>query len=234
MLLLALCFLLCSHPAPPQCPLLVPLLLLLLLLPPLLLPSHRGRKRAALLYVVSYSLSCITKHSSKYWVLMVGRLLGGISTSLLFSAFESWAVAAHAQAGFESSLLSDLFTKAVFLGNGLMAIAAGLVGNVLVEDLGLGPVAPFDAAVVVLVLGGIAIHMTWEENYGDKGSSRPLAAQFRQALQIVKQGMSGQAAAAAAAAAEVCVSTSKGSLELCSCCMPDTQWHSGRPGSLQA
>eukprot|EP00775_Hariotina_reticulata_P009733 gene9733-9891_t len=117
------------------------------------------------------------------------RMLGGISTSLLFSAFESWAVAAHAQAGFDSSLLSDLFTKAVFLGNGLMAIAAGLVGNVLVEDLGLGPVAPFDAAIVVLVLGGIAIQLTWEENYGDKGSTRPLAAQFKQALQIIRQDL---------------------------------------------
>ena len=45
-----------------------------------------------MLYVVTYSLSCLTKHSGDYWILMLGRLLGGVSTSLLFTAFESWLV----------------------------------------------------------------------------------------------------------------------------------------------
>lgn len=73
--------------------------------------SCRGRKRAALLYVATYSASCLTKHSPNYWVLLVGRLLGGIATSLLFSVFEAWAVAAHNNSGFPESLLGDLFTK---------------------------------------------------------------------------------------------------------------------------
>jgi hypothetical protein len=121
---------------------------------------------------------------------MFGRLLGGIATSLLFSAFESWAVAAHNTAGFEESLLSDLFTKAVFLGNGVMAIASGLIGNVLVEDLKLGPVAPFDAAIVVLLAGGVAIQLTWAENYGSKGTimTEMLGGQFSQALQTIRSG----------------------------------------------
>lgn len=150
----------------------------------------RGRKQAALLYVATYSLSCLTKHSPDYWVLMIGRLLGGIATSLLFSAFESWAVAAHNSSGFEESLLSDLFTKAVFLGNGLMAIASGLIGNVLVEDFKLGPVAPFDAAIVVLLAGGVAIQLTWAENYGNKGTDmvKMLGAQFSQALETIRSG----------------------------------------------
>ncbi len=46
-------------------------------------------------YCVTYILSCITKHSPQYRVLMLGRILGGIATSLLFSAFESWLVAEH-------------------------------------------------------------------------------------------------------------------------------------------
>jgi MFS transporter, MFS domain-containing protein family, molybdate-anion transporter len=37
----------------------------------------------------------MTKHSPQYRVLMIGRVLGGIATSLLFSAFESWLVAEH-------------------------------------------------------------------------------------------------------------------------------------------
>ena len=45
---------------------------------------------------ILYSLhSCITKHSPQYTVLMVGRILGGIATSLLNSAFESWLIAEH-------------------------------------------------------------------------------------------------------------------------------------------
>jgi hypothetical protein len=55
----------------------------------------RGRKRACITYCISYILSCITKHSPEYKILMIGRVLGGIATSLLFSAFESWLVAEH-------------------------------------------------------------------------------------------------------------------------------------------
>lgn len=54
-----------------------------------------GRKRACITYCITYILSCITKHSPQYKVLLLGRILGGIATSLLFSAFESWLVAEH-------------------------------------------------------------------------------------------------------------------------------------------
>lgn len=54
-----------------------------------------GRRNASIIYCVTYILSCFTKHSPEYWVLMIGRVLGGIATSLLFSAFESWLVAEH-------------------------------------------------------------------------------------------------------------------------------------------
>lgn len=54
-----------------------------------------GRKRMSVLYCITYILSCFTKHSPQYRVLMLGRVLGGIATSLLFSSFESWLVAEH-------------------------------------------------------------------------------------------------------------------------------------------
>jgi hypothetical protein len=57
--------------------------------------SNSGRKKFALVYCVTYILSCVTKHSPDYWILMLGRFFGGIATSLLFSAFESWLVAEH-------------------------------------------------------------------------------------------------------------------------------------------
>jgi hypothetical protein len=35
---------------------------------------------------------------SNFGILMIGRLLGGIATSLLFSVFEAWLIRAHADA----------------------------------------------------------------------------------------------------------------------------------------
>ena len=64
-----------------------------------------GRKNAALTYVVTYIASCITKHWSDYGVLMLGRFFGGIATSLLFTAFESWLVAEHFKRGYEAEWL---------------------------------------------------------------------------------------------------------------------------------
>ncbi|CAM8980539.1 unnamed protein product [Rhodiola kirilowii] len=143
------------------------------------LADKQGRKRACVTYCITYILSCVTKHSPQYKVLMVGRILGGIATSLLFSSFESWLVAEHNKRGFEQQWLSMTFSKAVFLGNGLVAIVAGLFGNFLVDTLALGPVAPFDAALCVLAVGMAIILSSWSENYGDPSDNKDLLTQFR-------------------------------------------------------
>ncbi|GKU89031.1 hypothetical protein SLEP1_g3224 [Rubroshorea leprosula] len=143
------------------------------------LADKQGRKRACVTYCITYILSCITKHSPQYKVLMIGRVLGGIATSLLFSAFESWLVAEHNKRGFDQQWLSLTFSKAIFLGNGLVAILAGLFGNLLVDTLSLGPVAPFDAASCFLAIGMAIILSSWSENYGDPSESKDLLTQFR-------------------------------------------------------
>uniref|UniRef100_A0A2N9FZ88 Major facilitator superfamily (MFS) profile domain-containing protein n=1 Tax=Fagus sylvatica TaxID=28930 RepID=A0A2N9FZ88_FAGSY len=143
------------------------------------LADKQGRKRASVTYCITYILSCITKHSSQYKVLMLGRILGGIATSLLFSAFESWLVAEHNKRGFEQQWLSITFSKAIFLGNGLVAIISGLFGNVLVDTLGFGPVAPFDAAACFLAIGMAIIISSWSENYGDPSENKDLLTQFK-------------------------------------------------------
>lgn len=131
------------------------------------LADNHGRKRAALTYVVSYMLGCFTKHVNSFWVLFMGRVFCGVATSLLYSAFESWLVGEHFKRNYEADWLGGIFSQAVFLGNGLMAIVSGLFAHSLVETFALGPVAPFDAAALVLGIGGIIIFSTWSENYGD-------------------------------------------------------------------
>ncbi|PAN51964.1 hypothetical protein GQ55_9G643400 [Panicum hallii var. hallii] len=149
------------------------------------LADKQGRKRACITYCISYILSCITKHSPEYKILMIGRILGGIATSLLFSAFESWLVAEHNKRGFDPQWLSITFSKAIFLGNGLVAIVSGLFANLLAENLGFGPVAPFDAAACFLAIGMAIIMSSWSENYGDPSESKDLMAQFKVAAKAI-------------------------------------------------
>lgn len=59
------------------------------------LADRYGRKLNCLIFTVLYSLSCLTKHSSSFEWLMVGRLLGGVATSILMSAFETWMIHEH-------------------------------------------------------------------------------------------------------------------------------------------
>ncbi|CAK7231807.1 hypothetical protein SCUCBS95973_008045 [Sporothrix curviconia] len=55
--------------------------------------DRHGRKRACLVFCATYAASCIlTVAFASLPVLLAGRILGGISTSLLFSVFESWMV----------------------------------------------------------------------------------------------------------------------------------------------
>eukprot|EP01023_Acetabularia_acetabulum_P041860 TRINITY_DN4100_c0_g1_i7.p2 TRINITY_DN4100_c0_g1~~TRINITY_DN4100_c0_g1_i7.p2 ORF type:complete len:331 (-),score=60.07 TRINITY_DN4100_c0_g1_i7:406-1398(-) len=116
---------------------------------------------------------------------MLGRVLGGIATSLLFSAFESWLVAEHFKRGFDESWLGSTFSLAVFMGNGLIAIVAGLLANTLVENFELGPVAPFDMAFTVLLIGGVIIFFTWPENYGQNNANKSALAQFKEAYDAI-------------------------------------------------
>lgn len=57
--------------------------------------DRSGRRFNCLLYAILYSSSCVTKHFPNFWILMIGRLLGGSATSILFSAFEAWLVCEH-------------------------------------------------------------------------------------------------------------------------------------------
>lgn len=92
------------------------------------------------------------------------------------------------QRGFDQQWLSLTFSKAIFLGNGLVAILAGLFGNVLVDTLNLGPVSPFDAASCFLAIGMVIILSSWTENYGDTSENKDLITQFKTAAVAIASG----------------------------------------------
>lgn len=132
------------------------------------LADQFGRKRMCMAFSILYSLCCLTKLSSNYFMLMLGRFLGGISTSLLFSTFESWYICQHIQNyDFPKEWISTTFSKATFW-NGVLAIIAGIVANIISENLNFGPVSPFILAIPFLLSSGVIIYKTWNENYGEK------------------------------------------------------------------
>ncbi|KAI3411982.1 hypothetical protein GPALN_002036 [Globodera pallida] len=129
-----------------------------------------GRKTNCLLYAVLYGVSCVTKHFADFNVLLFGRLMGGIATSILFSAFESWLVFEHRRRALSDQSLKQIFANAT-LANSLIAILAGIVAQTAANAFGF--VAPFDCALVVLTLMALVMAFTWCENYGDERAHLP-------------------------------------------------------------
>ena len=141
-----------------------------------------GRRLSCQIYCVMYSISCLTKHSPDFNVLLFGRLTGGISTSILFSSFESWLVSEHNKRFFPAEWLNLTFSLAT-LGNGIMAILAGQLGA-MVRDAFDSLVAPFDLAIIFLIVALAMISLTWSENKGDNASLGPESADSRPKFQI--------------------------------------------------
>lgn len=163
------------------------------------LADKLGRRKFALLYCVLYGISCMTKHVNSFAVLLLGRLTGGIATSLLFSVFDSWMVSEHNRRNFDSELLGSTFSLAVF-GNSVVAILAGEVGQMVVDSMPMVPVygdvyyggycMPFDVAICSLVVCMVMMIGTWAENYGSKsssGSTKDLQDGMRLAIKTVVQ-----------------------------------------------
>ena len=123
-----------------------------------------GRKRLCLAYFATYILSALCKPINSYLLLMIGRLLGGLGTSLLYTVFESWMVAEHNRRGYPQALLDDTFAKST-LYNGLSAVAAGLIAQMGASAMGF--VGPFILALIPLGIGAVITFRTWRDDSSD-------------------------------------------------------------------
>lgn len=159
------------------------------------LADSYGRKRLCIGYCLAYTFSVLMKHCKHFHVLLLGRVGGGIATSLLFSVFESWLIGAHGQRGLghksglkkeeEEKWLAKSLSVSMY-GSSLVAIGSGVLANMVVENSGKmrpmngndesliyvgGYISAFDACLVPLVLCATLIVCLWEENYGETSSS---------------------------------------------------------------
>lgn len=125
------------------------------------LADRYGRKRACLVYCATYTACCLSMLSDNLYILFAGRFCGGISTTLLFSAFDAWMNTEYHKRGLEAEHLS-LSTLYGWLTscNSVVAITTGITGEILVLLTGTR-MSPFLLAAVVL--GGTAawISSTW-------------------------------------------------------------------------
>ncbi|CAG0885777.1 unnamed protein product [Darwinula stevensoni] len=132
------------------------------------LADRFGRKRLCLLFCLLYSICCLTKLSANFYMLAFGRILGGISTSILFSSFESWYIYEHVQHyDFPQEWIMGTFSKTTFW-NGFLAIMAGIAANATAEWMNFGPVGPFLLAIPILALCAVLILKNWDENQGNE------------------------------------------------------------------
>ena len=122
-----------------------------------------GRRLACCIFCVLFSISCLTKFSSDFQILMFGRVMGGISTSILQTTFESWLVARHRKMGLDQPSLYRIFAKSTFI-NALLAIFSGIIANYSVERWGV--VSPFVESAVLLGVAFFVMQKMWPENYG--------------------------------------------------------------------
>lgn len=142
--------------------------------------DRMGRKKGCVVFCVLEIIINLMEHVPNFWVLVVGRVLGGISTSLLFSAFESWMITAHRKRGFSEEQLQRTFSLAS-AGNGLVAVAAGAVAQVSSDML--GDIGPFQVAIALTVLAVLPI-LAWEENYG--AEQVDMTAQFKAGWRAIR------------------------------------------------
>lgn len=129
-----------------------------------------GRRKSCILFCLLLAGCYLCKLSQDYFVLLTGRVLGGFSSSLLFSSFEAWYTHEHTERhDFPAEWIPHTFTQAA-TWNGAIAVIAGVLANACAEWLGLGPASPSVLAVPLLVLATALVVREWDENHGHSGS----------------------------------------------------------------
>ncbi|KAH9886554.1 hypothetical protein F4778DRAFT_786655 [Xylariomycetidae sp. FL2044] len=132
------------------------------------LSDRYGRKLACMVFCLLYGVSCCLTVVPVAPLLFLGRVLGGVSTSILFSVFDSWMVT-----NFRDRRLvddgCDLSRTYAATGtvNSLAAILSGVVGQALVKVTG-SKKAPFILSTLLLWSALQVIWSHWIENYGSR------------------------------------------------------------------
>ena len=127
-----------------------------------------GRKAGTLAYAALYTLGALSTKSTLLPLLLLGRVAGGLGTSLLFSAPEAWLVGEHQKANYDGKWLGQTFGWA-YAGDSLVAITAGQLASLSAAKS--GPTGPFSLSLVFLALGSLITSLKWNENVAVQAKS---------------------------------------------------------------
>ena len=117
----------------------------------------------------------------------LGRLCGGASSSLLYTAPESWLNAEAARTRSRRSL-GVVFGWAYFL-DGVVAVAAGRLANTANDAS--GPTGPFLLSAAFSVGAAVLVLAVWRENYGQKRQQQQQQQQQKEKVVVDAGGGGG-------------------------------------------
>lgn len=122
-----------------------------------------GRRKSAVAYCALEVTINMMEQYNNFLGLVVSRVVGGITTNLLFTVFEGWLVTEHRRRGFPEEKLEIIMRDSVVASN-LSAIASGCMAHYCASIY--GPTGPFSGAVACTFVALILVATRWEENYG--------------------------------------------------------------------
>jgi MFS transporter, MFS domain-containing protein family, molybdate-anion transporter len=120
-----------------------------------------GRKKGTIAAALVYSLGACSTQSNLVSVLFVGRGLGGVGTSMLSNAPESWLVSEFQRSGDDGTWLYDTFSLA-FAGDSIVAIVAGQIAGAAASRR--GPTGPFEVSPFFLAAAALLASVFWNES----------------------------------------------------------------------
>jgi MFS transporter, MFS domain-containing protein family, molybdate-anion transporter len=143
-----------------------------------------GRKKATLAFAIIYAAGALTTKSSLLSILLLGRVLLGIGTSLLFSAPESWLVAEAQNSGADpdGKYLGETFGLA-YAGDSIVAILAGQLAGAAAGQR--GPAGPFELSTCFLFMGGLLTASLWGENRANRSKTEQQRTTIGEAVGVV-------------------------------------------------
>ena len=122
-----------------------------------------GRRRNCMLCFVLFALSSLSVHSSFFSVLVMGRVMAGVASSLLQTVFDSWMLAEHYNFAYPDEWLAQTYQQ-VASGTTIVAVGAGLVSEAAAALGGIS--GPFDVSLVLALSGLALVMLTWtRENF---------------------------------------------------------------------
>jgi MFS family permease len=128
-----------------------------------------GRKKAALLYCfLEIGINLLEQYPFLPG-LIISRMVGGVTTNLLSSVFETWLDTEYRRREFDPDKYEDLMRDSMAVKN-MAAIASGYLAHVLSERF--GPVGPFEGAVACTAIALVVVAAVWTENYGSAKEER--------------------------------------------------------------